>query len=398
MFRYVSQFDHDSTFVLDRMKTRLLSLLMLFVTFGCVDRVFFDIRIPEVYGVSISGFISDQRGPYQVLVTRTFDTESKENLRTGVSARVVLSDNEGNSEVMTQITSGVYQTSADGLRGKTGNVYKVNVELEDGRVYESVPDTLFPGGILDSVYYKIVSRPTMNGFQYFFDMYGSSQTDVDLSKVHFTWQNKITFKALTHPEWELGPPPKNCYRLPDENKCNYVHPCSGLKNLGTDFKPDIQRVGPCTCCVCWYDTYNTQVVLNDKAGSVKGRFPELLVDHLPLSGWHLMYKMRVETNMQSLSPQAYKFWKAVRDQYTAVSNIFQPVTGKIKGNIKQVGGENSPAFGLFYATSLSNKVYYIDREDVRADFIPSINGDALATPCFNLFPNATTVQPPYWIE
>ncbi len=29
----------------------------------------------------------------------------------------------------------------------------------------------------------------------------------------------------------------------------------------------------------------------------------------------------------------------------AVLNIFQPITGKIKGNIKQVGGEDSPAMG-----------------------------------------------------
>jgi hypothetical protein len=274
----------------------------------------------------------------------------------------------------------------------------VNVELPDGRVYQSVPDTLYPGGTLDSVYYKVASKPTINGFQYYFDIYGQSRTDVDLSKIHFTWQNKITFKALTHPEWEAIPPLKTCYRIPEEGKCNFVHPCSGLKNIGTDFEPNIVRIGPCTCCVCWYDAYSSTVILNDKVGSVSGRFPELMIDHVPFSGWYLMYKMRVETSMQSLSPQAYDFWKAVRDQYTAVLNIFQPITGKIKGNIKQVGGEDSPAMGLFYATSLSSKVYYIHREDVREDFIPLINGDASATPCFNLFPFSSTVQPSYWIE
>jgi hypothetical protein len=376
------------------MKARLFSLLILFVTFGCVDRVFFDIKIPEVYGVSIDGYISDQPGPYRVTVLRTFDTESKENLRSGVSARVTLSDNEGNSEVMKQTTSGVYETSVDGIRGKVGNVYKVNVELEDGRIYESIADTLYSGATVSSVANKIISLPGLDGYKYFFEVYGQSSTDADLSKVHIMWRNKTTFKVLAHPEYEPG----NCYRDPQRGVCNYVHPCTGLQNVGSDFEPKFKTIGPCTCCICWYDLYTPQVILSDKIIAVGGQFPEVTFDRVPFNGWYLMYKMRIEASTFSLSPQAFRFWKAVRDQATAVSNIFQPITGKITGNLRQVGGEDSPAMGLFYATSMSSKVFYIDRADVREDLIPTINLRAGLRPCFYMFPNSTTTQPGFWIE
>jgi hypothetical protein len=367
---------------------------MLLTIFGCVDRVFFDVKIPEVYGVSIGGYISDQPGPYQVTVTRTFDTESRENLRSGVSARVVLSDNDGNSEVMTQTQPGVYETSANGIRGQIGRFYKLRVELEDGRVYESVPDTLYAGGTIDNIQYKSVSLPGLNGYKYFFEVSGLSRTDADLSKVHIMWRNKTTFKALAHPESEPG----NCYRDAQRGICNYVHPCTGLRNVGSDFQPRLERIGPCTCCICWYDLYTPQVILNDKIIAVDGKFPEIAFDRVPYNGWYLMYKMHVEASMQSLSPQAFRFWKAVRDQYSAVTNIFQPITGKIPGNFRQVEGDAFPAMGLFYATSMDTKFLWIDREDVREDLIPARNERAGLRPCFDMFPNSTTTQPSFWTE
>src|SRR5262245_31532609 len=128
------------------MKARLISLLVLLIAFGCVDRVFFDIPIPKAYDLSISGFISDQPGPYQVNVFRTFDIESTESTKTGITTKsVVISDSEGNAETLQQVESGVYQTSADGIRGKVGGVYKVKGELLDGRVYESSKDRLKTG-------------------------------------------------------------------------------------------------------------------------------------------------------------------------------------------------------------------------------------------------------------
>jgi len=169
--------------------------------------------------------------------------------------------------------------------------------------------------------------------------------------------------------------------------------------VGTNFAPKFDRIKPCECCVCWYDRYNDQVILNDKVASSGGGFRGVRTDRVPLTGWLLMYKMRAEVFMQSLSPQAREFWKNVRDQRTAVSNIFQPVTGKIKGNIVQTAGADEPAEGLFYATSIDTKVFYIFHDDVPENIIPTTKfkrSDWFS--CLKLAPNATATEPAFWTE
>lgn len=380
------------------MKTKLVTVLVLMITFGCVDRVFFDIKIPDTYGISIDGFISDQPGPYQVNVFRTFDIESKENLKSGVTARVTLLDGEENSEVLTQGTSGIYATAAHGMQGKIGGVYKIKVELNDGRVYESTPDTLFAGGTLNDARYDFVPRQAAHGIQYDIALIAQTSTTADLARVHFMWRNHVTFKSRTQPELELGPPPGPCYRIDEEGRCNFVHLCSGWKNLGTDYAPNLTKVGECTCCTCWYDAYNHSPVLNDDLTSIDGKYNDILIDRVPMNGWNMMYKIRLEASVQSLSQQAHRYWRGVKNQYTAVSNVFQPITGKIPGNISQTGGQQSPAYGLFYATSISSKYFYIQREDVSPDMIAKHNPKAGYLPCFNLYPNASTTQPSFWEE
>jgi hypothetical protein len=237
----------------------------------------------------------------------------------------------------------------------------------------------------------------IDGIQYTFDIYANSSAEKISEDTHLMWWNKTTFKSTTHPEAE----PNNCYRIPSLGRCNFVDPCTGLMNIGDDFRPQLVRVKPCECCTCWYDAFNSRVILNDKLGSTNGSFENLRIDRVPLDGYMMMYKMRIEASVVSLSSQAYRFWKAVRDQETAVSNIFQPITGKIPGNFTQIAGDTNgePAEGIFYATSWSGKHFYIDRNDVDPSIIPSTTfKNAGLFSCFKLFPNSSNTPPSYWVE
>lgn len=111
-----------------------------------------------------------------------------------------------------------------------------------------------------------------------------------------------------------------------------------------------------------------------------------------------MERVRIEVNMRSLSPQAFKFWKAIQDQQEAVNNLFQPLGGRIPSNFVQKKGAAAPVFGLFYATSISTKVMYINRWDVPyEELIPPVDDPKLgAFSCLKLFPHATTSKPTFW--
>jgi hypothetical protein len=65
-----------------------------------------------------------------------------------------------------------------------------------------------------------------------------------------------------------------------------------------------------------------------------------------------MYQFHVEVKHFSLTNNAFRFWKSIRDQQNATGDIFQPVIGKIPLNFKQLSGEDSPVQGLFYAAGM----------------------------------------------
>jgi hypothetical protein len=223
---------------------------------------------------------------------------------------------------------------------------------------------------------------------YDFIIYALTHFEGDPGKSHFMLSNMSTYEATTRPELEAG----NCYRQPN-GICNGIAPCTGLKNTGTDFI----RIHSCECCTCWYEQFGL-FSLSDRLNVSNGKFSVAKIDQVEQTAFNMMYKMRFEVRMQSLSDEAFRFWKAVRDQREAVTNIFQPATGRIPGNIVQVSGTSSPASGIFYASSLTAKSIYVNRGDEDATTIPVLQPKYGQYPCYKLAPNASVTPPDYWPE
>jgi hypothetical protein len=97
-----------------------------------------------------------------------------------------------------------------------------------------------------------------------------------------------------------------------------------------------------------------------------------------------------------LSRSAFDFWKAVKDQKTAINSLFQPVTGKIKTNFVQVSGPPAGIDGLFFAAGIASKGIFIDRDDVRQGVPIPDPGVPFAESCLKLFPYSTTEKPEFW--
>ncbi len=380
-------------------KHSFLSFVLVLSTAACVDRVFIDVGTPSSFPVVVDGHISDQPGPYSIQINQAFDIESKQNQKVPVDAKsVIISDNLGNSEKLFARYPGLYQTdtTGKGIRGIVGRIYKLRVELPDGRIYESLPDTLLAAGKLDSVYSVFIEEKqndfgALHGFDIFFNASGG-----DKSSAHFIWEFTGTFQAETSPQPSL----RNGCEMIGAGKCNYVPLCSGLRNIGGyTFVTGIwERVAPCTCCTCWYNIFSSTVTLSDDRLLRVGDFKNVNIGHVPFDPYIFSHKIYIEVSQMSLTNQSYLFWRAIRDQKNATNSLFQPVTGKIPSNFTQLSGTEAPIQGLFLATSLSKKTIMLTKEDapVNIDFNSAINVDALNTACPNLFPNAKTKKPSFW--
>ena len=377
----------------------LSSYVLVLLMVACVDRVYIDINKPSSQSISVTGYISDQPGPYEVRIYGVFDIESKETLRTPVTVRhLELSDDRGDVETLKEVDPGIYQTDPSGIRGVLGGIYRLKIELQDGRVYESVPDTLLPGGTVDSLYFGFREKYSEAGVKkYSFDVFFDASYEQKVN-TKFVWKFTATFKADTHPE--LYSTDQQCFWLDEIGKCNFVPPCSGYRNVGTNIQPKIEQQFPCTCCQCWYDIYNDSIMVSDHLFTNNGYLKGVKAQNVPLNPWTLFYKIRLDVTQRSLSNHAYEFWKAISDQRAAIGSLFQPVTGKIPSNFIQVSGEETPIDGLFFATSVSNKTKYLEQFDLPPNLVYQIplEKPIFADDCRMLFPNSTNVKPYFWIE
>jgi hypothetical protein len=98
--------------------------------------------------LSVTAIITDQPGPYYVTLTKSESFFSSNDAFPAVSnAVVVISDDAGNSEQLTETKAGVYQTT--NLQGVNGRTYHLSIEAE-GNKYKASSYLPYPVA-LDSV-------------------------------------------------------------------------------------------------------------------------------------------------------------------------------------------------------------------------------------------------------
>jgi hypothetical protein len=364
---------------------RIYAVMLMVSAAACVDRIDIDTDITGEFPVAVEGFITDEPGPYRVEITKSFDMQSKESMKTPISAKkVVILDDQGYSEDLVEISQGVYQTNPNGIRGEVGRAYKLRVQLLDGRVYESTMDTLKSYGSIDSVYHQFVVETDLDGVtNYGFNVNFNSNAGSE-SAYYFLWKFKGTFQVDSNPElYEVS-----C----GEARCPAPRPCSSyIVNGGK-----LEYVKPCECCTCWVDFFNDMPVVSDNHLINGGKFTNINAAYVPVTQWTFMYKVHAEVKQFTLSRQAFNFWKAVVAQKKANESLFQPITGKVPGNFMQISGEPGPVEGLFYASSVNSKAIFITRKDVRLESMIPPQGLPYKESCERLFPYSTTEKPDYW--
>src|SRR5450759_493782 len=126
----------------------LLFLLVAAVAAGCQQVVSIDLNKADPHLV-IEGNITDQASPYTVKLSKTGNYfEPALVFPTVSNALIVVTDDQGQTDTLKEVTSGTYQSST--LKGIAGKTYTLNVTAE-GRSYNaisSMPKKIF----IDSLY------------------------------------------------------------------------------------------------------------------------------------------------------------------------------------------------------------------------------------------------------
>ncbi len=124
------------------------SLLVLLIGFSACEDVV-EIQVPEASPqLVVDGSISNRAGRQEVKLswsTAYFEESTPPLVQ---NAQVLLKDDEGREELMQLDEKGTYYTD---IPGEVGRSYWLEISLEDGRAYRSMPETLFPVSAINGV-------------------------------------------------------------------------------------------------------------------------------------------------------------------------------------------------------------------------------------------------------
>ena len=364
------------------MKIKFLYVLFFFLLSACVDRLNMEVGA-GASPVVVEGYISDQPGPYRIEISKAIEIDSKLEVKNRISVRrLSISDNLGTTEDLTEIEQGIYQTKTNGIRGEVGKAYTMRVELLDGRIYESIPDTIRASSGMKDTYFNFTEQVVDDASQYGFDVFFDSYID-DNKDYYYLWKMIGTYQIDTTPELHV----ESC----GEATCPRPRPCSGFVLEGNA----LRQIAPCECCTCWVTLDESLPVLSDKQFVSGGTFDKVKIGYVPLDSWIFMHRVHVRVNQLRLSRQAFAFWKAVMAQKSATTSLFQPISGRIPSNFKQVGGKQGTIEGIFYAVGIDYKTVFINRLDVPNQGLLKDPELKFNENCVN-YGNATTVQPSFW--
>jgi hypothetical protein len=344
--------------------------LMLFCTFlicgSCIDRL--NNFAPESDSqLVVDGHITDAPGPYTIKLSRTRKVADFSPLSTVSAKRVTIFDNVGNSETLTEISAGVYQTSPTGIRGVIGREYFVRIETRDDKIYESIPEKINPPGSVDSIYYEFEQYKTEQGndkyqFRIFMDSKGEPQ-----GENLFLWKLTGTFRVVTSP--------KLYFYILRGGPVRDPRPCSGF--ILDQSINRLNYVRPCECCECWASLADKTPNVSDNYLVSNSRFKKVNMGVIPVEFWHFWDKTMVKVEQLSLSKIAFNYFKTVRDQKEGATSLFQPSIGKAVSNVFLKNG-NEEVQGIFYAAAISKKILFLTTKDIPLG--PSIVPPAPALP------------------
>ena len=344
-----------------------LGFLVMVVLVGdsCIKQVDVPIRNVEPQLV-VQGLVTTDSVPYEVRVSYSGPfTSSSIAIDEFVikDAQVSIFDDAGNTTLLSYRDSGIYVTTDPNFVGTVGRSYHVEVNLQDGKKFVSVPERIRP----------IVPIDTISKIEYSL-YYDKNMTGFGMQPYSDRLNAFVNFKD--------PPDEENYYRW---SSINYVlRRCSGV---------------PCGfACILYQYCYqlnlvNEPQILSD--ASINGNeIRDILAEYSFIYWFGRHY---IDIGQLSISREAYQFWRRYQEQLTRTGNVLDPLPSAIKGNVYNASDTSDIALGYFEASSISHKKVILVPKSITEFFlnqraIQYIPDFSIA--CFDYFPQTLRYPPP----
>lgn len=340
----------EKTYRVKRSLPLIAIFILLFV--NCETPIDLDLE-EETERIVVEGVITDQPGPYEVILTRTAAySDGSKGVNVFIDDAVVtIFDDTGYSEELILVDHGTYHTDSTGIQGEVGRTYWIEIITPEGDTYRSTPEKMPPLPEIENIYYEFKEESEIEEAGH-------------LIKVDFT--------------------------DPQDNKNYYRWNWEGLYRFRTN-------LGRMFCCaVCWKHERNANPFIINALSDEEfdGQSITHPVVKIPFFS-RTIYLSKI--TQYAITREAYDFYNALQLQQKSTGSIFDTPPYLDKGNINNINNPEKYGLGYFSASGARTTLLEIDRSKVpypATDTRP-YPGYPEPTDCRTL-PDSYVIKPPGW--
>jgi len=289
---------------------------------GCIEPFDPDIKRYENVLV-VDGTYTNEDEDQFVRLSRSFGYyDLEEVLVTG--AVVAVFDDEGNNAVYVERSPGLYRLDRDIMPGVVGRSYKLIIETEDEKVYESDYEILKKPIEIDSLFYEVLEDiETLNGNVDGLQLYLNSK-DEDAETHYYRWDWTET--------WEFYVP--------------YQKPGYEMKR------------------VCWRESISPSITIANTLRLVEDYNYRQKLNFVSTNSNKLLTLYSINVRQYSLTAKAYDFWRKLELANEHTGSLFDPPPTPVTGNMQNVDNPYEPVLGYFQVSGVSEKRIFISRAEL----------------------------------
>jgi hypothetical protein len=263
---------------------------------------------------------------------------------------------------------------------------------------------------------------TANGNVYLSD-FVEAKTSPAIDSVEWVHNNDILIYVNTHDDKALS----RYYRWEFEETSEY----RAVYDSNIEFRNGtLVFISPAEMRTVCYNYYRSnQILIFSTAGLGADVVSKFLLTTLPNDNSKISQRYSILVKQQVLTPEAFEYWRIVRQNSEQSGNIFDPQPSQLYGNIHRADNSAEPVIGYVSASTVSQKrifirqsqldsIVYPNTDFCKEDFIdPQFAGEHLSdgallpayyrmsdgflaiapAECVDCrLSGGTTLKPPYW--
>lgn len=309
------------------MKTHLIPIcivISILALASCVEEYWPELNGDYTNQLVIDGKITNEPGPYTIKLSNTSSlNEPAYNPLSG--AIVIISDNEGNSETLTETSAGIYQTSPTGIQGIIGRMYKLSLSIA-GKNYETAFEELLAPVPIESFNYEIETQLTNVTEKYYeegYQFYVTSDKATN-NETYYYWEVEETY----------------------ENHASYPLEFTFSGTINVPINKD-------SLYYCWTTEVTNNIYTKSTKNLHQAKVLNLPLHFMPLSNEKTRIGYSAIAKQFTISSNAYFFLSAIEDMNSNNDGLYSSQPYQITGNLVNIENPEEAVLGYFLTAGVS---------------------------------------------